>query len=241
MATFTATMKEARFVIGLVLAGLAAGCLEKPDNNAGTASTILYRHHFLGTAQLAQNTNAAKLPAILALPASRELGQQVLQKLSRSPEELWRKFLPPGAVSQPDLARPLLDDLASAESYAEVHGPLQQGESVFAIELNDARAALWRTNLGAILSSWKLGASAPAKTGEAAGWDIKRLEAPKLIQFVRAGKWVLVGLGQDRLTLLPGFIEQIQKSGRPLAAQSNVALEIDADFPRLGDWLPKLK
>jgi len=231
-------MKKVSFLTGLLAIGLCGGCLEKPTNNPGTASTILYRHHFVGTAQLAHDTNAAKLPAILALPATRELTGEIVQKLSKTPEELWRKFLPAGVVTPPGLARPLLDDLVSAESYAEVRGPLNRGESVFAIELGDDRASLWRTNLETIFTSWKLGKTSPIGLGDGKGWEIKRPESPELIQFVRTGKWVLIGLGPERLTLLPRLLEQVGKSGRPVAAEPSVALDLEADFPRLGDWLP---
>ena len=138
------------------------------------------------------------------------------------------------------LFRPLLDDLLAAESYAEVRGPLQRGESVLAIELNDQRAALWQTNWSNILAAWKLGKSTPLTVGEAKGWELKRKESPGSIQFVRAGNWVLIGLGQERLTLLPGLLEEIKKTGRPIASQPNVPLEFEADLPRLGDWLPSL-
>ena len=235
-----ARMKKATFLISVMAAGLSSGCLEKPDSTPGTASTILFRYHFLGTTQLARTTNNVQLPAILALPATREFTEEVLQKLSRRPEELWRKFLPAGATTQPALIRPLLDDLASAESFAEVHGPLHRGESVFAIELNDGRADIWRKNLGEILTGWKLGNPNPVNLGESKGWEMKNAQAPGLIQFVRAGKWVLIGLGQERLTLLPGLLEQITKTGRPIVLQSNVPLELEADCPRLGDWLPAL-
>jgi len=231
-------MKKVNFVFALIAVGLSAGCLEKPSSTPGTASTILYRHHFLGTANLAHNTNAAKIPVILGMPATRAFTDEILQKLAKSPEVLWRKFLPAGASTPPGLVRPLLDDLAAAESYAEVHGPLNKSETVLAIELSDERASLWRTNVSKIFTNWKLGSPSPLSLGTANGWEIKKTDAPTLIQFVRAGKWVLVGLGQEKLTLLPGLLEQITKNGRPIASQPTVPLELEADFPRLGDWLP---
>src|SRR5712691_1202949 len=167
-------MKNVNFVIGLIVVGLSTGCLEKQSSTPGTASTILYRHHFLGTANLLHNTNAAKIPVILAMPATRVFTDQILQKLSKKPEVLWQKFLPVGASTPPGLVRPLLDDLAAAESYADVHGPLQKGESVFAIELSDNRASLWHTNLSKILTGWKIGDSITLSLGTAKGWEIKK-------------------------------------------------------------------
>jgi len=233
-------MRHISVIFGLIILGCGAGCLEKSSTNAGTAATVIYRHHFLGAAHLRQGTNYGALAPVFALPASRELGEQSLQKLSKAPQELWQKFLPAGASSQPAQFRPLLDDLVSAESYAEVRGPLKRGESIFAIELNDERAGLWRTNLANIFTAWKLGKPTPVTVSAAKGWELRRTESPGVIQFLRAGKWVLVGLGTERLTLLPDLLERINKDGRPMAAQPNAALEIEADCPRLVDWLPSL-
>jgi hypothetical protein len=48
-------------------------------------------------------------------------------------------------------------------------------------------------------------------------------------------------LGQERLTLLPGLLEEIKKHGRPVvAAPPGVLLELEGDMPRLKDWLPGL-
>ena len=231
-------MKIVRLGGWLVLAGALAGCLENSGLTPGTSATVLYRHHFVGSSQLARGTN--KLATILALPASHELGGRVLERISSSPQELWHKFLPPGGLAAPALVRPLLDDLWRSESYAETRGPLDKGESVFAIALSEERAGLWRTNLGAILTSWRLGTPKPSNPGEPLGWQLRRTESPNLIQFVRTGQWALVGLGPERLTLLPAWAEQIKKSGRPAPAQPNTPLELDADIPRLSDWLPAL-
>jgi hypothetical protein len=233
-----ATMKRVRLFVGLLAMGLAAGCLENASRSPGTSATVLYRHHFLGTTLLAHNTNSARLAAVLALPSTGELRDEVLQKLAKAPHRLWQKFLPAGAAAPSELVRPLLDDLVSAESYAEVRGPAGRSDSILAIELNDERAALWRTNLWSLLAAWKLGQPKPITLGESKGWELKRGEAPASVQFVRAGTWVLIGVGQERLTQLPAFLEQISKSGRPAALQPAVLLDLEADLPRLGDWLP---
>ena len=233
-------MKKARFVFSLLAVALAAGCLEKPNHSPGTSATVLYRHHFLGTAHLARSTNNAKIPAVLAMPATAQLREKTLQKLASAPQQLWRKFLPVGAVPQPALFRPLLDDLLAAESYAEARGPLQRGESVLAIELTEERATLWRTNLWTILDHWNIGKPSPFTLAQAKGWDLKKTETHPAIQFLRAGQWALIGIGHEPLTLLPALLEQINKSGRPVSAQPNVPLELEADLPRLTDWLPAL-
>src|SRR5713101_2194791 len=102
-------MKKFTNILGLMVLGLVSGCLETPSRTPGTSSTVLYRHHFLGTAYLAHTTNTAHLPSIIALPASRELSDYSLQRLSGQLQGLWAKFLP-GAAPQAALVRPLLDD-----------------------------------------------------------------------------------------------------------------------------------
>ena len=37
-------------------------------------------------------------------------------------------------------------------------------------------AALWRTNLGQVLASWKLGQPAPLSLGETKGWEMKNAD-----------------------------------------------------------------
>jgi hypothetical protein len=70
------------------------------------------------------------------------------------------------------------------------------------------------------------------------GWGVKRAQAPNTFQFFRAGKWVVLGLGQDRLAQLPVLLADAKKSGRPVAVLTNGFLEVAADLPGLKSWLP---
>ena len=56
---------------------------------------------------------------------------------------------------------------------------------------------------------------------------------------MRAGQWLLVGVGTDKLTLLPALLQQVRKAGRPAAALAGDKLfELEADPPRLANWFP---
>src|ERR1043166_1134603 len=135
-------MKKLLISVVLVMVGLGFGCLERPGGGQRNTSGTLYRHHFVGTIQVARGTNASKFKEILALRTTEELRKDVLGKLAKGPYEIWRKELPPSSSDQSALIHPLLEDLLSAESYLEIRGPTDRSESVLAVELTDERALL---------------------------------------------------------------------------------------------------
>ena len=233
-------MKKSVILFGLLALGLVAGCLEKPGGKPVLPSGALVRAHFAGTDALAASTNAAKVQKILALPATAELREETLRKVAKAPLKLWRKDLPPGAADQSAFFIPLLADWLAAESYLEIRGPADRTEYALAVQLDDERAKRWDTSLREISNGWKLGAPEPITIENAQGWQLKKRQAPNLFQFVRAGRWVIVGLGQDRLTALPALVKQASQSGRPVAALDKSLLELEADWPQLGGLFPSL-
>src|SRR6266404_449798 len=112
-------MKSSVPVLGVSLGAFLAGCDDKSKPIA--ASGPLYQSHFIGMAQLDQSTNAPKLKEVWALPSSEALRKQALEKIAKTPFTLWQKSLPSGATDRPELIRPLLDDLLSAESFVELN------------------------------------------------------------------------------------------------------------------------
>src|SRR2546425_13281186 len=103
--------------VSLIVLALGAGCLERQLGRQPDAGGVIYRHHFVGRAEMAKPTNAANLKKVLDLPASKELREQLVQKLSKAPREFWQKEIPVSAPHGADLLGPLLEDLFSAESY----------------------------------------------------------------------------------------------------------------------------
>ncbi len=83
--------------------GCAAGA---PATAAEAASPVLLQWHFLGTARLAQDTNAVRLRTVLAQPTTRSLLEQTTARLAAATM----------------LTRPFFDALVTAESFGEVGG-----------------------------------------------------------------------------------------------------------------------
>jgi hypothetical protein len=228
-----------------VLLGLAicfgVGCFEGPSGKQPDSGGVIYRHHFAGRAEMARSTNAANLKNALNLPASKQLREQLSQKLSKAPREFWQKEIPATAPDGAEFFKPLLDDLFSAESYLEVRGPTGRPESVLAVKLDDARAKLWSTNLWSLLSRWNLGTPTNFSRTGLQGWEwTGRNPTPRVVQFVRSGEWVLVGLGRERLTALAKLSEKGSAGTRPVPVLTNSWFELEMDWPRLGQWFPLL-
>ena len=214
--------------------GLGFGCQQKtaeppPPKRvaAAPAPEPLLRWHFVGTAQLASDTNAAKLRQIAALPASQELRAQTLNKLA---DGLARSFpTTDGAnTNRPALLRPLLEDVLSAETWFQLHAITNgAGAWTLAIELNEERARLWQTNLWQCLSS--ADAPSPFNVEKSLGFRAGKFHC------LRAGGWLLVA-ASDREPPWPATLKQITVSGRPAAANASW-LEVEADLPRLAALL----
>src|SRR5437867_923914 len=118
-------MRTLSAIVILVGLGFGAGCAQKPAA-APPVSEVLWGCHFIGTAQLAANTNTATLQRLAALPASQELREKILNKLAAAPLEL---FAPAGAApaaASAALVRPLLDDWLRAESSVLAQGVTNQ-------------------------------------------------------------------------------------------------------------------
>ena len=230
-------MKIAFGVAGLSMALLATGCFEQ-TGGARSYKGPLFHYHFAGRAHLPAGTNAARFKEIDALPATAELRGALAQKLAAAALPFWRKELPAGATDQAALLRPLVDDFLVAEAFVEVRGAVGRTDTALAIELSDDRAQLWSNNLKQLATAWKLGASRDIAADGFKGWEVKRSQAPDTLQFFRAGKWVVLGLGHERLTQLPLLLAEAKKSGRPVAALKNEFLDLAADLPGLRTWFP---
>jgi hypothetical protein len=172
-------------------------------------------------------------------PQSIRLENQTLDKLATAPRRLWLREN--GTNAADGLLRPLFDDLVQQESYLEVRAPTNgPGEITFAIRLPEARAQLWKNNLGAALEA--LTGSRVVKSGNGTGWSLKKRTAPNLIQLSRAGNWTVIGLAQERNPSAERLIALVGQQGQPLErAATNFWLELDADLPALSRTFPRLK
>ncbi len=231
-------MRRFSVVVGLaLLVSVVAGCFEQGGGTRSYKGPLL-RYHYAGRANLPAGTNASEFKKIDLLPATAEIRSHLALKLASAAVGIWKSDLPAGAADQPALLKPLLEDFFIAEGYVEVRGAAGKAETVLAIQLGDERARQWDTNLRQLMGAWKLGAPRDVTIETAKGWEVKRPQAPNTFQFARAGKWVLLGLGQERLTMLPSLLQSVAKSGRPLPLLTNTFLELSADLPGLRPWLP---
>ncbi|HKQ39220.1 MAG TPA: hypothetical protein VJ063_14175 [Verrucomicrobiae bacterium] len=224
---------------GLAAACLLSGCLEPPKAGKTSDTGVIYRHHFIGASALSQGTNATKLKEVLTRPSTKKLGAELAKKLAPAPREYWTNHLPKKARSGAEYIEPLLPDLYASESYIEARGALARPECIIAVQLADDRASVWDKHLKDLAAAWQLGK--PAEMTGQKGWEIKRRDYPNKLQFVRAGKWVLLSFGSDKNPLSADGLQTLGKSGSPVKAlAANALLEFEADLPRIAPGVPAL-
>jgi hypothetical protein len=239
--------------IGLILFAtvfLLAGCRQRqsaenvpsapppPQKPAPPAMQTIARVDWSGIRQLSSETDAAHFMEIWNLPESQKLKQQTLDKLSLAPWRLLHRNLDTNTAA---LMRPLLDDMVEDECYLQIgQATNQPDELVFAIRLNDQRAALWQTNLAAVLESLTAIHPVPAPDHHY-GWSLKKHHAPDLLELTRVGDWTIFGAAQNHNYLMDEFLAGIQRGQSPLPEENtNDWLTADLDparlIPLLGTW-----
>ena len=232
-------MKKFVVIIGSAMAlGALVGCLEQ-GTGSGNYKGPLFHYHFAGRANLGKDGTGTVLKEIDGLKETAALRGHFAQKLAAAMPGLWKADLPADATPQAELLRPLIEDLTSAESVVEIRGPIGQADTLIAVELSDERAGLWDTNIAQLARAWKLGTPGPVTVEGVKGWGTRRSQSPSVLQVFRVAKWTVVGLGQDRSSLISSALQTAGKSGRPIPALTGI-LEVKADLPGLKKWLPIL-
>jgi hypothetical protein len=253
LAVHSATM-IGRKMIGvstlICLVTLSFGCEKLSSTAKGTSPVESQRRavlpietairiHWLGKMKIVADTNATSFMQIWELPETVKLEAQTLDKLSSAP---WRLLLRQTNQASAGLLRPLLDDLVAEESYVEIRHSTNASnpneEMVLAVRLSDQRAALWQTNLAAAFES--LTGIHPAdsqlstlNSQQFHGWSLRKHHAPDLIEFVRAGEWVILGAAQDHNTLLDETMARIERDHAPFAASAtNFWLDVNFNVSR---------
>ena len=229
-----------KFITVSILAALAAGpgCSKKesaPTVAAGASSDILAGYHFVGTGALAGLSDAAKLREIWALPETRKFEDQTLQKLAHAPKVFYGgKISAEQEARGAALLRPLLDDLVRSESFLQVRGPaIKQAEWTLLVQLPPDRLKAWSAALSELSRLWNLGAPASSALEGLAVSEVKRGSAPNLLQWVEAGQWFVLGVGQDKLPAVVEAARQVKAAGRPVPAPGTNLLEAELNLTRL--------
>ena len=230
------TMRFANLFL-IACAAFAAGCKksEPPPVAAPAPVPTIARLHWLGKKNLETDTNAVALIKIWDLPESAKLESELLGKLSAAP---WTVLHRTADTNAGALLRPLFDDVLQQESCLEIRQPTNQPyQLVFAIHLDDARAALWETNLAAVLGSLTGIQPAPS-AGNRPGWSLQKHEFPNLIELTYTNGWTIVGAAQDHNALLDDWLAAAQSNGRPFAAgATNNWLEANLDLQSVSNIL----
>lgn len=231
------------WLLALSLAAVA-GCQEKDRAPAPPAApppaASLFRFHFVGTSQLAADSNAAPWMKMEALPVTQTLQRQTLHKLAQAPFQLLQHRLAGTTNDYAPVFQELFGDLLQGESVAEVTGDTNHfAEMELAVRLPDARAAFWRTNLQAVVEAWTGRRAEPLHTAEGDGWELKTGPAPGVVRWMRWGAWTVVGCGQERLPLQAEWLQRIMQHGNPALEHGNPIrpadpwLDVWVDAPRL--------
>ena len=227
----SAPMKKLATIFTLVLAAAAArAALPQPD--------LIAQIHFAGAQKISADPNSAAFTNEFCSAEAQALARQTLDKLARVPGAWFKSKLATGAGDGAAQLRPLLDDFLKSEWVFEARDTTNGApEFALAIRLDDDRAQLWSKNLAAVLQDWTRIGIVQDKPGI---WVLKKHLPPNLVEFSRRDGWVLINCGQNKLSLR----EKI--AGRLLAAGAKSSeepgwLNVDANWPRLAQWFPKLK
>jgi hypothetical protein len=232
-------MRNYLVLMGLIGVTFGAGYGTAAANDTASRTDVVARVHFAGTVQLAKDANAGNLVDIAALPETRDLREQTLQKLATAPFRFLKNKIANQTNDYALLIRPMLEDLIGAESYMEVRGATDPvPELMLAVRLDDNRAGAWGTNLSMILTSWTGIPASEIQAGGFKGWELKKHEWPNRIRFIRARDWVLFGWGQNDLLLQADFLQRIKDKGRPVEALKESWLDAWVDWPSLASRLP---
>lgn len=249
----------------LALAALVGGC-KKSDQAQSPPSTppkpqapseVIARLHWLGKKRLGSETNAAFFMGIWNQPDSTNVEAFVLDKLALAPWRDWNSNAPASVLharstadfdhlvaSQPAAARlrPILQDLVDEESYLEIRQATNQpGEIGLAIRLSPERAALWQTNLAAVLES--LTGSRPERTNGGSGWSTSvRIHPPRppfSASLTRLGDWTLVGLAPAANSVVADLVQRIQQTHNPFPLRAtNFWIETEFNPQRIAGAFP---
>lgn len=217
-------------VLGMLIGMSAMGNLQA----ANTPNDLVVRAHFVGTLQLAADTNAAKIQEILALPASLALRGQTLDRLASAPQQLFRQRIKAPVSDPRERFRPLVEDLFQRESWCEVHSqPNEPLQYALAIRLPKERAALWNDNLRSILTEWKLGALEPFSGPGEEGWVLNAPGNPSKFRFVRTASWCVLGIDHAKPAVMDELLALVKKSDKPDFKPGDTWFTLFADLPRL--------
>lgn len=228
-------------ILALALAGIFAGC--KPREREGPSERWL-QWHFAGTAAL--TNHSTKLPAVAALPASKELGAALVNRIFA---ELPKHLASPTNAALPDctdLFEPLLQLALQREHIFEVHGEGTELKTLLlAVHIEKEQvekmgmdmshlkdeARLWEKNYRELIT--RLGLPKPKRFNlrYCGGWYATKPDKT-FVDFLEMGRWVIVGIGKHRQPMLDA-LERINQTGDVAGKLGDRWASLEADFTKL--------
>jgi hypothetical protein len=215
-----------RLVLSLILAGLPL-----ISRGADPSGNVVLQYHFLGASKLADNTNVNVAHEIFSLRSSMRFENLVMYRMATNFVAAMHWSI---TKETPNLLHPLEEDLLRQESLASLGGSHGQPlDFVLAIHLDPNHSRQWQQTLATVAGS--PGQEFRAETFAGRQWTIGGGNDPFWI--VPAGEWLVVGRGSALSAVRSEYLQQIQKSGRPVAVFDKDCFQADIDWPRLSNWL----
>jgi len=198
----------------------------------GLASEPLVQWHFLGTARLAGNTNAAGLREICSMPSTRHLVEVTLQKLAAQPHLFFGGAVGTNSSAATQL-RTLFNDLIGAESIGEFRGaPNQPSEWTMAVRLDETKATSWRGRWDDLLTAIGAGRLQEKKEGDFSGWEASRPSPQLRCRLARVGDWLVCGWGPAALPAHSAMCQRL-KAGGVVGPAGDGWVDLQANLARL--------
>ncbi len=196
------------------------------------ADDLVAQVHWLGKKRMSDEPTAGYVMRIWQMPASARLQAQTLDKLAAALTRLGPRATGPRETNRVHrLFRPVLDDLVEQESFFDLWEPGGSApELALSIRLDPRRAALWETNLAAVVE--ELTGARPVR--EKGGWQFDlshgKASAPdpaaaRHLRFYHSGVWTMLGLGSSPTEVLNGVLAQMRREG------------VSQTPPGTNDWL----
>jgi hypothetical protein len=211
---------------GIAALGLPFLCCgaDKPDN-------VVLQYHFLGATQLAENPNTAAAQKVFAQKPTILFKDLILNRLGANLAESLHFQTNKESVA---LLGPLLDEALRAESVASAGGPADKPINfVLAVHLDANQMQSWQKKL----KTASRGPGEELRAETFSGWQWNK-GANDSFWMVPAQDWMVLGRGGDLASVRSDYLQQIQKTGRPVPALDFNCFEADVDWPRLAGWVP---
>jgi hypothetical protein len=192
------------------------------------APTVITRLHHLGADQLSRDTNGSVFKEIWGLPASAQFRDETLDKLAAGlAANFQAKGHAGGHGSAARVMRPLLNDLCTSETLLEIiEHPQGKLETTLAARLDENRARAWQSALEQLKAGWQ------PQNG--------------VLAFSVSNSWAAIhvapssGEAPEGLLAPDSAYRQLQKGHRPIDANPEYWLRLEADLARWDGWLHKL-